>query len=274
MPTTYTHYSFGEKVKKLLGEKESKVIDAYPELFHIGVHGPDLLFYYNALSVSVVNRLGSRLHKLPGSFFFENAARVIRKQEKKDVYYAYVYGVICHFALDVCCHGYVDEKMEESGISHLEIEAELDRELMVRDGLDPISHKVTGHLVASEQNAKVIEKFYPNIDERQIYKSLKDMRFYLDMLVAPSKIKRNMIFAAMRAAKCYDSMHGLIINYEKNPECEDSTKTLISLCEDGVKLAAELIEEFADYVEGKGVLHDVYRYNFSSKIPESEVIKA
>ncbi len=269
MPTTYTHYSYGEKIRECLGDKERKVVDAYPELFHIGVHGPDLLFYYNALSISVVNRLGSRLHKLPGSYFFENAAKVIRMQEKKEAYYAYAYGVICHFALDVCCHGYVDEKMRESGISHAEIEAELDRELMVRDGFNPVIHKVTGHLVASQENARIIQAFYPNIDEKQVLKSQKDMKRYLDLLVAPSKIKRNVIFSAMRVAKCYDAMHGLIINYEKNPKCEDSTKKLLALCEEGVTLAVELIGEFADYVEAKGELHDVYRYNFSSKIPEA-----
>lgn len=270
MPTTYAHYSFGQKVSQVVGEREGKIIADCPELFNFGLHGPDLLFYYNALSKNPVNQLGSRLHELPGRFFFENAARVIRAQERKEAFYAYAYGFICHFVLDVRCHGYINEKIEASGITHAEIEAELDRELMVGDGLNPVSHKVTGHLVPSVENARVIQEFFPNIDEKQIYKTMKDMVFYLDMLTAPSRAKRSMIYTLLRASGHYESMHGLIINYEKNPQCEDSTEKLLLLYQDAVKLAVQLIAEFEAYVEEQTPLQGIYQYNFSSVIPEGE----
>lgn len=270
MPTTYAHYSLGQKVRQAVGKQQGRIIESYPELFNIGLHGPDLLFYYNALTKNAINQLGFRLHELPGSLFFQNAAAVIRKQERKEPCYAYIYGFICHFSLDVCCHGYIDEKIKASGVSHAEIEAELDRELMVRDGLDPIRHKVTGHLVPSEENAEVIQAFFPNIEGRQIYKCMKDMVFYLNMLTAPSKLKRNVIFAMLRAAGHYEGMHGLIINYEKNPLCEDSTERLIMLYQDAVRLALQLIGGFEDCVKEQTQLEDIYEYNFSSIIPAKE----
>lgn len=267
MPTTYAHYSFGQRVSQAVGEREGKIIEDYSELFHFGVHGPDLLFYYNALSKNPVNQLGSRLHALPGKCFFENAARVIHGQEKQEAFYAYAYGFICHFVLDVYCHGYINEKIKASGITHAEIEAELDRELMVRDGFNPVSHKVTGHLAPSVENARIIQEFFPNIDEKQIYKTMKDMVFYLNMLTAPAKAKRSVIFALLRASGHYESMQGLIINYEKNPQCEDSTDKLLLLYEDAIKPAARLITEFEACVRQQAQLGDIYEYNFSSQIP-------
>ena len=72
MPTTYTHYRFGEEVRQLVNEKAAHAIDAFPGLYHIGLHGPDLLFYYNALGKNAINQQGVRLHSLPGSYFFQN----------------------------------------------------------------------------------------------------------------------------------------------------------------------------------------------------------
>ena len=49
MPSTYAHYIFGQQIRGRLSGYERKVIDKYPELFNIGLHGPDILFYYRPL---------------------------------------------------------------------------------------------------------------------------------------------------------------------------------------------------------------------------------
>ena len=46
MPTTYAHYRLGEEVRRQLPEELQKRIRQNLELFHIGVHGPDHMFYY------------------------------------------------------------------------------------------------------------------------------------------------------------------------------------------------------------------------------------
>ena len=61
MPSTYAHYIFGQQIRGRLSGYERKVIDKYPELFNIGLHGPDILFYYRPLGKNKVNQLGSRL---------------------------------------------------------------------------------------------------------------------------------------------------------------------------------------------------------------------
>lgn len=44
MPAGYTHYVFGEQVLDQLDESIKKRIMPYIDLYHIGIHGPDILF--------------------------------------------------------------------------------------------------------------------------------------------------------------------------------------------------------------------------------------
>lgn len=266
MPATYAHYRLGEEVKRNVGEKEKKIIEAYPELYSIGLHGPDILFYYNPLKSNEVNRTGYGMHDKTGREFFERAAKVIKKSGGKEAYLSYIYGFICHFALDVSCHGYIDEKIERSGISHSEIETELDRELMIIDGLDPVSHRPTGHIVPSGRNASVIRHFFGGITKEQVEKALKGMRFYLNFLVAPSKLKRNLIYSALKLTGNSSGMKGLIVNYEKNPDCIDSTGRLIELFEDAKTLAVRLLDEYDDYLDDEKPLDKIYEYTFGGQL--------
>ena len=121
MPSTYAHYRMGQEVRSCLGETEKKIVETYPELFSIGLHGPDILFYYHPILKNEVKRIGHEMHERSGKEFFEAAAKVVHSEKEKDAYLAYLYGFICHFALDVTCHGYIGEKEAASGLSHSEI---------------------------------------------------------------------------------------------------------------------------------------------------------
>ena len=46
MPTTYTHDLFGKRVCRKLPEKLQHLIRSNGNLYRIGQHGPDILFYY------------------------------------------------------------------------------------------------------------------------------------------------------------------------------------------------------------------------------------
>ena len=68
----------------------------------------------------------------------------------------------------------------------------------------------------------------------------------------------------------YEEMHGLIINYEKNLECIDSTKKLFQLYKKSISLAISLISEYEKYLYNNTCLNDIYRYNFGSELIEKE----
>ena len=146
MPSTYAHFVFGKKVFKTLPEQSRELIRRHKALYLIGLHGPDILFYYKALSSNPVNDLGYRMHREPAADFFGRALSLVRQGERKflrESQLSYLLGFVCHFALDSRCHGYIENKIRLSGISHSEIESEFDRMLMVRQGLDPLRHGMT-----------------------------------------------------------------------------------------------------------------------------------
>lgn len=275
MPSTYAHYRMGQEVKNNLSEKEKKIIEAYPDLFLIGLHGPDILFYYKPLNNNPINQIGYKMHERPGREFFEKAAKIIIQNSGNAAYLSYVYGFICHFALDVSCHGYIDEKIAASGISHAEIEVEFDRMLMLKDGYDPIRRELTDHIIPSMESAKVIQAFFDGADSEQVLEALKGMIFYNNLLVAPSRAKRFLINSLLFVTGNYKEMHGLMVNFHENSLCGDSNRKLWELYNSAKKLAILLIYEYSSYLNGTRDLNPIYRYSFGSKpVEELEVQNA
>ena len=222
MPTTYTHYRFGHDVMRRLNPRYHQVIESYQELFDAGLHGPDLLFYYHALSGNDVIRLGNQLHRETGRSFFEHAGEIV-KMGTSGAHIAYVFGFLCHFALDRCCHPYVAEK-ELQGVSHSTIESSFDRYLLIRDGLDPVTHKVTAHLHPSRKSAGVIALFYPFLTVEEVFQAENHMLLFLNALIAKGPKRR----ALLRAMNLADKAHlsDLFIPYEQVSECTDSDRAL------------------------------------------------
>ncbi len=270
MPSTYAHYRLGKEVKTALNKKEREIVEEYPELYFIGLHGPDIFFYHKPLFKNEIKRIGHDMHEKAGRDFFAPAAEVIKNHPDSHAYLSYLYGFICHFALDVSCHGYIDEKIASSGISHTEIESEFDRMLMVKDGYDPVSHITTGHIMPSMENAEVIQSFFDGACSADIFDTLKGMVACLDLLVAPSKGKRMLINTVLKLTGNYRELHGLIINYTANVECADSTEELFHRYEEAKKLAVSLIQEYDSFLVGEKDLNSVYCCNFGSKPVEKK----
>ena len=81
MPSTYAHYRIGQEILEKVNEKEKRIIKNNIELFNIGLHGPDILFYFNPLFSNSVNEVGYGLHEKSGMYFFKKASVGIKKFE-------------------------------------------------------------------------------------------------------------------------------------------------------------------------------------------------
>ena len=267
MPSTYAHYRMGKEAAGELTGEAWHAISMYRQLYLIGLHGPDILFYYKPLKSNTINEIGYGMHGRPGIEFFEHAVKVMENKDNKLPYLAYMYGVMCHFALDVTCHGYIDEKINESGVTHAEIEVEFDRMLMEKDGLDPVRHSLTDHIVPSMRNARVISCFYEGTTPEQVRIALEGMIKYNKLLLAPSKPKRMLVNGILKLSGNYKEMHGLVVNYEPNPLCEDSNKRLMSLYQKAEKLAVQLINEYSELDDW----NPIYQYTFGSKLIDGDI---
>ncbi len=267
MPSTYAHYRLGQEVLGQLPGGIRTTINSYKQLYDIGLHGPDILFYYKPLWSCPVNKQGYDMHGRSGREFFENAAKVISRLDARDerAALAYIYGFCCHFALDVSCHEYIDEKIAASGVSHTEIEVEFDRSLMIKDGFNPLTHSLTDHIIPIHENADIIRRFYDNLTTDEVVQALDGMIKYNRLLIAPSHLKRYLIYALLGITGNYKEMHGLLVNYRANPQCADSTEKLYKFYDNAVRLAVRLIGEFRDSASGVLPFNKIYDYTFGGK---------
>ena len=70
MPAAYSHYRLGQLVLDKLNQPLKRVLETNQDLFDIGLHGPDILFYNRPYIHSKINRLGSAMHKERADIFF------------------------------------------------------------------------------------------------------------------------------------------------------------------------------------------------------------
>lgn len=265
MPSTYAHYRMGQQVRQSLAGRQREVVEAWPELYLIGLHGPDILFYYKPLSANPVKTVGHALHERPGRSFFSHACRAVRESRQPEAALAYAYGLLNHFALDMSCHPYVNGLAAAGRLTHTEIEVEFDRSLMVADGLDPVTFVQTGHIHPTAENAGVIAPFYPVVTAGQVEKALKGMVFYHNLLMARTAGKRRLLSAGLLVAGRGRELQGLVIRPEGNPQCVESSARLRELYAQGQERAVRFLQDFDACLAGARPLPEPFRCNFEGR---------
>lgn len=252
MPSTYAHYIFGQKIYRNLTGNLKNIVGEHPQLYNIGLHGPDIFFYYKPLRNNPVNSLGFKMHNQPASDFFAKAAYILRDLRSdhalRNAGLAYILGFICHFALDSTCHGYIENKIRKTGITHTEIEAEFDRYLMIRDHLNPSTHHLADHIHPTRKNAQVIQSFFGQFSQHQIRKALSSMVWYSDLLAAPGAFKRQILYMVLKLSGNPLEICHRIMTREARPECQDSCLRLEKLMGKASVCCLSLIDSYIDFL--------------------------
>lgn len=253
MPATYAHYVFGKKVFAALPREERAWIQKGKDAFLLGLHGPDLLFYYYPVGKNRINQQGVHLHKQLAADFFERG-RIQYKRSKDPVLRAYLYGFICHFILDSECHPYVDCYMEEKRIGHLEIETELDRYLMELDGRDPLEYVPVHHLISRPHTRTVIANMFDRVKPGQIGTSIRLFRTTIAFFVCRNPYKRAALRMLSRITGQDEKLGGLIMDGQVHPRCRESDLFLTDRLTRSVDLAVQEIEKYSRTLDGPGLL--------------------
>ncbi|MCD8371915.1 MAG: zinc dependent phospholipase C family protein [Clostridia bacterium] len=260
MPSTYAHYCFGEKVALNLSPELKNTVENHKQLYYIGLHGPDILFYFKPLGKNPVNSSGYEMHERPASEFFKRAADMLESTADKNASVAYLAGFVCHYALDKACHGYIEKKIEVSGLAHAEIENEFDRFLINLNGGDLKHTDLTKHIVPSKENAGVIAPFFENVTAKQVRRSLKSIKFYNGVLIGNRAYKRGLVNFCLKISGKYDKMKGSMFSKEPIPACLDSDKRLYKLFLKAIGECVALQNNFYGYLNGKNSLEG---FNFT-----------
>lgn len=175
MPSNYAHYRFGSLALPELPEERRRSLQRFRQLYDVGLHGPDLFFYFLPLFHTKTRELGGSYHKLTGKEFFETAAARLREQPSEGGE-AYLFGVLGHYALDSACHPLVNAADAEGKIRHVELETEFDRHLLALDGAEtPETRDISGHMRLTWGEAVTVSGFYPPASAYAIRLSVKSM---------------------------------------------------------------------------------------------------
>ena len=243
MPATYAHYIFGKKVYRALPGELREMIKENKAAYLLGLHGPDLLFYYKPYSKNRINQLGVKMHGQTALSFFENARKQYQKRPNY-VLISYLCGFMCHFMLDSECHPYIGRYMEERGLGHLEIETDFDRELMIEDGKNPLTHNCTRHLVRDLDTEEAIASVLDGVTADQIDACILGFKKTIRLFQCPAKAKAKFLKGFLTAIGQRKGLGGLVMDGQVNLECVESSMSLERLLNQAVELAAEEIVKY------------------------------
>lgn len=265
MPATYAHYKFGKAVYRSLPKEIRQILKENRAAYLLGLHGPDLVFYYRPFGKNRVNQLGVRMHKEKASGFFETGRR--RYQERPSyVLLSYLCGFLCHFILDSECHPYVNYYMEEQELGHLEIETEFDRYLMELDGKNPLHDIPVHHLLSRKHTREQISAMFRSVTPKQIGICICLFRLVIAFFVCANPVKRAFLKILSRITGQDKSIGGLIVDGKIHPACKESNWFLERRMEHAAEIAAEEIRKYKRVLESGGLLSDRLYRNYEEPV--------
>ncbi|MDR0999266.1 MAG: zinc dependent phospholipase C family protein [Clostridiales bacterium] len=110
MPGFITHYICGEAALKRLPAEIATIITDNREIYNVGCQGPDMFFYYiPGLLKKNMKNLGIDMHVSNVQTFLMGMADAAADADSytKPLLIAYLFGYLCHYALDYSAHPYV-----------------------------------------------------------------------------------------------------------------------------------------------------------------------
>ena len=269
MPASYAHLSFGRKILHTLPSgRLRQIIEGGTALFEIGLLGPDILFFYHPLGHNPVNRIGHELHDRSGTSFL--AREVCRTADNGQL--AYLLGFICHYALDSECHTLVEYYIEKLGRYHSSIETDLERTLMIRDGLDPFHFSAAACVRNTAANAASIAPFY-GVSPKEIRTALTSMKRIGRLLVPSSRTKHSLLTWAGSVIGEGSIVSQLTMDRTPDPAYDNSNRDIAQRMEQSIPVAIALMNNFLAWHRGERPLSQRFEPTFSFDTEELARLK-
>lgn len=293
MPDIVTHYVFGEKVLDKIDKKYKVIVEKHRGQFDIGTQGPDPYFYRAFQpwkSEKSVNEFGHFIHSNNTGKFFIKAIDYIKVNGYEENQIAYLFGFICHFALDKTSHPYIfhvtgEYNMEDTETykyrgNHLRLERAIDSLFLERYlNKNPNNVRIDKEIFKSasvdESVVEMMDFVTKDIYNKEgfgneLYKSFEDMKQYLKFIHSKKGYKKR-IFKLIdklfnkKSSIVYETMFYYkninrdidYLNEHNNEwahpcyEKETSTESFIELFNKGIEEAVKLLQICLDYFNDK-----------------------
>lgn len=257
MPANYTHRIFGREVLAALSPATFERVKDNPLLFQMGLHGPDLLFYYKPVFSTHLGKLGYSLHEHTGREVISAMLETVDNfpESKQDAAMAYTLGFACHYLLDSACHPYVHHLIKAEKADHCTIEAQMDFWLMVRDGSEPLATDSVSHLAGmSEEDFAVIATHFAALSKidspncplkarpRQIASAHRTMQLLCHIFGSRYAIVRRLARIGLLLSGNYEKRKGMIFPKSPDPSFNGCNEHMLNLLLAAAKEAPILLE--------------------------------
>lgn len=264
MPNYYAHLQFGAQVLATLPNALGQALENERPAFDTGCYGPDPLFFYHPVQDNPIRQTGLKLHKEPVRPMAERLMRAVAGNFP----YArgYAAGFLCHFALDAACHGYIEERAAAGPATHSGMEAEFDRLLMERAGVNPLRQTPMPRYDLPSTLLETIASVYPGVRADQFQSGLKAFQRITrcQTLAGGAKLKRAVDAASRRTPRAPD-FHGVVLDRVPTAECAVSNTILDRLFSGAVPVAAAEITGFFQAAFQGGALSSWFDRDFSGR---------
>lgn len=254
MPANYAHYRFGKLVLPTLPADVRQCIQRFRRMYDMGLHGPDIFFYYNPYMTTAVGDLGKTFHRQTGQEFFPNACKAASSEAAR----AYLYGLLAHYCLDSVCHPYIQKLVEIGEAEHNLLEGQFDRYLLVLDQ-EPVPHTfdMSKFWKLTRGECMTVAEFYPGSTGANISRSVKSMAFSTKFLAHPNRAGRKKLLNRVKPSLC-DHM----IPEAESEELALYVAELYGLFRQALENYPRLLQQLTDFMQTGQPLGEDFAPNF------------
>ena len=243
VPDYYAHLCFGRSVLEILPKEVKSAAESERAAYEYGLFGPDPLFFYRPTKKEPARLAAYAAHHEPAS---EMLGRLLRPAAEGTPFaMPYALGLSCHFALDSACHPYIQRRGESGDISHIALEAEFDRMLMERNGIDAMKTTPQPHPDMPDEfyeaAAMAHENATPEIMREAFAGFYKYSHLFTRASGTPLRIAVNIVgtvFSGCSNAK------GLILGRKPAPSAEEINGTLDKSLRENERNAVSIVCAF------------------------------
>ena len=254
MPSTYAHYRFGVKMLPTLPADVRRSVQRFRRMYDVGLHGPDIFYFYNPFSAKGTGALGIKFHEQNGKTFFSRICRSIR-MERNEAAAACLYGLLCHYVLDSVLHPFILQSAQELGVTHVEIETEFDRYLLARDRrMPPDGGKLSNHLSLTEGECETLAKFYPPCTGKTIKRALSNAALCTRLLYTTEGVSRKVTEAGVNMLG--KELQGMLMTTKPNPKCAHLNEQLYSLYLQAQERFPEYLQQLQEHMTYRAPLDE------------------
>lgn len=254
MPANYAHYRFGKRILPHLPADVRQCIQRFRRMYDMGLHGPDIFFYYNPIMKTAVGGLGGKFHMQTGQEFFPKACTAAGSEAAR----AYLYGLLGHYCLDSVCHPYVQKIVDIGEASHVALESEFDRYLLALDKEpSPHTYDMSKRFRLTRGECMTVAEFYPPATGSNVSQSVKFMAFFSKFLANPNRARIEKLIRKVKPEYCDN-----LIPESEVEELAPYIRELKALYDQALEKYPVLLEQLADHMQNGEALGEDFAPDF------------